>query len=644
MEYRELTKEEIRALQNNQCRAVDWERVKVSGAGNAGLEAPVSDMGFEAKGVRFEGDVYIGGGCTITDSTIVDCTIGPCTEIHNVERLENYVIGKNCRIYNSGRITAKEYAAMGCGTAVNVLDETGSRQVPICPELTAQTAYIMAFYRHDMALVNSLASLVRAWGEEHATRQGSIGDGAVICYVTAIVDVNIGPRSQIRSAVKLENGTLGAETLVLENVSASDFILSDKAVLGETCVAKQVFLGQAARLGNGFVAHNSLIFANSILECGETDALFAGPHTVSYHRSTLLIAAATSFFNAGSGTNQSNHYYCTGPIHHGIMERGCKTGSDTYIKWPARFGQFSVIIGSHGNHPDTSALPFSYVFGNNGATTVIPAASLKTCGVMRDVLKWRGRDARSNDLPRLDCINYEEFTPYNAEKMFQGIDLLERLRDGRITSGELRFEVSPTHIDEGIRLYKIGLKYFFGKVLVDHILPNEDGGLRDVMDGTPSMAKWVDMAGMIAPRSVIDGLCSGLKNGEFDTLSEVNEEIAEINEQYMNFRWLYVLEGDRLQRVFGLKSLAVTDLKEIVRQWKEAAEDLRRLREADAMKDFAPEMQVGFGIDHPEFAQSDIVNSVGLSEENVHVKNIREHYALDAELADVALAWLDRVN
>lgn len=85
---------------------------------------------------------------------------------------------------------------------------------------------------------------------------------------------------------------------------------------------------------------------------------FAGPFTVTHHKSTLLIAGMFSFMNAGSGSNQSNHMYKLGPIHQGALERGAKTTSDSYILWPARIGAFSLVMGRHVTHPDTSNLPF----------------------------------------------------------------------------------------------------------------------------------------------------------------------------------------------------------------------------------------------------------------------------------------------
>lgn len=53
---------------------------------------------------------------------------------------------------------------------------------------------------------------------------------------------------------------------------------------------RRCFVGEGVVIENGFSAENSLFFANSHLNHGEACAVFAGPYTVSHHRSTLLIA------------------------------------------------------------------------------------------------------------------------------------------------------------------------------------------------------------------------------------------------------------------------------------------------------------------------------------------------------------------
>jgi len=64
------------------------------------------------------------------------------------------------------------------------------------------------------------------------------------------------------------------------------------------------FVGQSVKLGKQYSAENSAFFANCEGFHGEACSIFAGPYTVTHHKSTLLIAGLFSFFNAGSGTTK----------------------------------------------------------------------------------------------------------------------------------------------------------------------------------------------------------------------------------------------------------------------------------------------------------------------------------------------------
>ena len=68
-----------------------------------------------------------------------------------------------------------------------------------------------------------------------------------------------------------------------------------------------------------------------------------------------------SFFNAGSGSNQSNHLFKSGAVHQSVHLRGCKFASGAYIMSPALEGAFTMIMGHHSYHHDTSAFPYSYL-------------------------------------------------------------------------------------------------------------------------------------------------------------------------------------------------------------------------------------------------------------------------------------------
>ena len=154
-------------------------------------------------------------------------------------------------------------------------------------------------------------------------------------------------------------------------------------------------MGEASQITNGFTAESSLFFANSYMSNGEACAAFCGPFSSSHHKSTLLIGCMLSFYNAGSATNFSNHAYKMGPIHYGQLERGTKTASGSHLLLPANIGAFSVCLGKIANHPDTRALPFSYVISDGKDTFIVPGINISTVGLYRDIRKWPRRDARA---------------------------------------------------------------------------------------------------------------------------------------------------------------------------------------------------------------------------------------------------------
>ena len=97
---------------------------------------------------------------------------------------------------------------------------------------------------------------------------------------------------------------------------------------------------------------------------------------------SILIACLFSFYNAGSGTNQSNHMYKLGPVHQGILERGCKTGSFSYLLLESHIAAFSVVIGKHMTNIDLPYFPFSYISEENSKTTVFPGKNLFSIGIL----------------------------------------------------------------------------------------------------------------------------------------------------------------------------------------------------------------------------------------------------------------------
>ena len=93
--------------------------------------------------------------------------------------------------------------------------------------------------------------------------------------------------------------------------------------------------------------------------------------------------------------------------------------------WPA-VGPFSLILGRHYQHSDTSNLPFSIP---GGITTLPPrpAINLRSVGTIRDAKKWPERDKR-RDPNKLDYINFNLLSPYTIQKVFAGVEILKTCR------------------------------------------------------------------------------------------------------------------------------------------------------------------------------------------------------------------------
>ena len=167
--YRKLTEEEIRALEANSCSASDWSGVEVSDGFSTEF----------VKSVRFSGTVRLGafnkeftlpGGMKkhsgLYCATLHNVTTGDDCCIENVKNyIANYEIGDGCFIENVDIILTDCVSSFGNGVEASVLNETGGREVAIYDRLTAQTAYIMALYRHRPELAERLRSLIAAFAE-----------------------------------------------------------------------------------------------------------------------------------------------------------------------------------------------------------------------------------------------------------------------------------------------------------------------------------------------------------------------------------------------------------------------------------------------------------------------------------------------
>lgn len=653
--YRSLTKEEIGRLEAQACTAADWNEVQVA---ERFTTAHVHHARFSGKirlGV-FEGEFQLAGGVRkhagLSYVVLHNVTVGDNCLIENVKNyIANYDIGESTFIENVDIILVDKKSRFGNGVEVSVLNETGGREVVIHDHLSAHQAYIMALYRHRPLLIERMKAVIEGYAEEHASERGTIGNHVTIVNAGYIKNVRIGDCCEIEGAGRLKNGSINSNAAdpvhIGYGVVCDDFIVSSGAHIEDGTMITRCFVGQACRMGHNYSASDSLFFSNCQEENGEACAIFAGPFTVTHHKSTLLIAGMFSFMNAGSGSNQSNHMYKLGPIHQGALERGAKTTSDSYVLWPARIGAFSLVMGRHVNHPDTSNLPFSYLIEDKNTTYLVPGVNLRSVGTIRDAQKWPKRDLRKDPM-KLDQINYNLLSPYTIQKMMKGREILKELeRVSGETSETYAYQsakIKNSALNKGIRFYETAIHKFLGNSVIkrlENIRFRSDEEIRQrlVPDTSIGKGEWVDVSGLIAPKSEIERVMSEIEAGTLCTVKQMHERFAEMHACYYTYEWTWAYE--KMLDFYHLEADKVTarDIVAIVRLWQESVVWLDRMVYEDAQKEFSLTSMTGFGADGSKTEQQlDFEQVRGVFESNPFVTAVLEHIkvktALGNELID----------
>lgn len=185
---------------------------------------------------------------------------------------------------------------------------------------------------------------------------------------------------------------------------------------------------------------------------------------------------------------------------------------------------------------------------------------------------------------------------------FMGNSVIHRLRDVEITSdAQLQQYLAPTHpAGKGV---------------------------------------WVDLSGMIAPRSEIETLCDDIAQEKITDLEEVESRLRKLHSDYYDMEWTWVT--DNMEKWWGKPLTALTrdDIRDMVNQWREMVVDLDKQLYDDARKEFNITSRVGFGVDGKESeADTDFAEVRGEFDKDPFVKMVLSHIEHKSALAEDTLA------
>ena len=238
--------------------------------------------------------------------------------------------------------------------------------------------------------------------------------------------------------------------------------------------------------------------------------------------------------------------------------------------------------------------------------------------------------------------------------MIKGLSLLDNLR---YSSGELSdiysyhsTKITNSSLKRGIELYHIGIDKFMGNSLISRIekMCPGDGPISvedlrwALVPSTPiGKGQWVDIAGLIAPRSEVSALLQQVESSEICDLEAVNQAFDVMADNYYTYEWTWAHE--HLYDMYHIRPDKITPLQAIalIKRWKTAVVSLDNMVYNDAKKEFNLASRTGFGADGDKQQKDlDFENVRGDFESNSFVREVQDHIRIKSALGDRIIARL----
>ncbi|MCD8350978.1 MAG: DUF4954 family protein [Planctomycetaceae bacterium] len=583
---RQLTADEVTALVNTGCTAEDWNAVTVADGFDSGL----------ASRTRFAGTVRVGARCRLVDASLVDVWLG------------NDCVVEHATIRHS--VTSEPF---GLRHPVHVLAEDGARQVPLYHRLSSQLAHLLCHLQHHPVAAKLLEMVDADIARLDASRS-HIGDGCRVLNTSLVENVWLGQGTMVEGAVLIRNcytpDSPTAPERILEGVRFEDGVALAGSLLDGGSRLQSCLVGEGVIVDPTFSAKHSLFFATSEFLLGEAACAMAGPFATSHHKATLVLTCQCSFNTFGSAANSSNHHFKLGARHGGVLRRGTRCGSGSYIFWPGDIGAFTTVVGKHLRHIETADFPFSLLLEKNGESVLVPGVNLFSAGMTRDRAKWPKRDRRAAITQPLDFVNPAICSPYTMQALEIGTRLLRR---SHTLDADLRHNgavIPAGRIAPAIQIYDTALIFYLGECLLRGVCRMKgETGIRAedflqvidqaMADATLASGKWRDWGGMLLSGHDADLFHHDVLNGVLATPEAVQERFRAIHASYESRELAWA--ASRWRRDYGEEADEETVVA-FLGKWRNAVRFRYDTLLRDVGKEFTREVMYGFGVEESAIA------------------------------------------
>ncbi len=589
--YRRLRAHEVEMLVKNGNYCENWDNILVTNEFDSGQIKNNEFFGFirigRCRQAELEHhDLQLPVG--ISNSRIIACDIGDDVAIHNVRYLGHFIIDDRCILSNIDEMHTTNHAKFGNGIVkdgeeekvrikIDLMNETGSRDILPFDGIIPADAYMWAKYRDDKALQDKLKEITQRSFDSRRGYYGTVGEQCVIKNSRILKDVKIGPHCYIKGANKLKNLTINSSedepTQIGEGVEMVNGIIGFGCHIFYGCKAVRFILCRNSNLKYGARLINSMLGDNSTISCCEVLNNLIFPAHEQHHNNSFLIASLVmGQSNIAAGATVGSNHNSRANDNEIQAGRGFWPGLCVTLKHSCRFASFVLI--AKGDYPAELDIPLPFSLVNNNVSKdrleVMPAFwwQYNMYALARNSWKFQTRDKRK---VKVQNIEFASLAPDTAEEMLKGRELLailtakanlgetvkgaeDRQELARVGKGllERSDEASrwPEVLSEGMEKSSRAVVILkpadgykaYGQMLVYYAVQN----LLEYMEGRPgttfeAMSKeldtervqeWVNFGGQLMPAADADKIRADIGASKLDSWEKIHNRYDEIWQQY----------------------------------------------------------------------------------------------------------------
>ncbi len=678
--WRHLRADELERLVMNSNTSDNWDEIFVTDEFDPKLVKNTDFFGLVRIGrlrnvILQHHDLQIPAG--INNSRIVACDIGDDVAIHNVSYMAHYIIGNRCILANIDEMHTTNYAKFGNGIVkqgepekvrvwMDIMNETGCRQVLPFDGMITADAYLWAKYRDDKALQEKLKDITQQRFDARRGYYGVIGDQCVIKNSRILKDVKVGAHCYIKGANKLKNLTINSSpeepTQIGEGVELVNGIIGYGCHIFYGCKAVRFVLGNNSNLKYGARLINSFLGDNSTISCCEVLNNLIFPAHEQHHNNSFLIAAVVmGQSNMAAGATVGSNHNSRANDNEVQAGRGFWPGLCTSIKHSSRFASFVLL--AKGDYPAELNIPLPFSLLNNNTAKdqleVIPAFwwLFNMYALARNSSKFQSRDKR---IHKIQHIEFETLAPDTAEELIAGRTLLERwtgkaalMRSGQYAKdlpaeqlgnigrqllngpqnavdeleicGEnmekSRRKVMICKTYEGYHAYGDMLMYYAVKTLIAYLQANSQANFAAMCTalntpGQPRQSRWVNLGGQLVTAEDVDQLRRDITSGQLATWDAIHQRYDQLWQAYplQKYRHAFAVLCDLMGGSDLTKEQWIQALHEAARIQDFVCEQVYQSRQKDYDNPFR---QATFR------NTEEMIAAIGTIEDNSFVKQVR---------------------